>query len=111
MINQDTVVASSLHDGSEINIGVRIVNLREKPRKFRKDDFITEGESVEICDDDSCQGDVGMLHDEDVDPVNTANMFSEMNPDAEKSPNGNSEIGRRHGTFTINVEKHWEIVV
>ena len=41
--NQNTVVASSLHDGSDLNTVVRIVNLSEKPRKFRKSDFITEG--------------------------------------------------------------------
>ena len=49
LINRDTVVASNLHDGSDLNTVVRIVNLSEKPRKFWKGDFITEVESVEIC--------------------------------------------------------------
>ena len=83
VINQDTVVASSLHDGSDLNTVVRIVNLSEKPRKFRKGDFITEAESVEFCDDDSCEVGVGTFHNEEVDPTISANTFSDIDLDAE----------------------------
>ena len=82
-INQDTVVASGLHDGSDLNTVVRIVNLNGKPRKFRKSNFITEAESVEICEDDSCEVGVGTFHNEAVDPLNSANMFSDIDLDAE----------------------------
>ena len=82
VINQDTVVASSLHDGSDLNTVVRIVNLSEKPRKFRKGDLITEAVSVEICEDDSCEVGVGSFHNEEVDPLNSANTFSDFDFDA-----------------------------
>ena len=43
------MVASSIHDGSDLKTIVRIINLSEKPRKFCKGELITEAELVEIC--------------------------------------------------------------
>ena len=62
---------------------VRIVNLSENPRKFRKGDFITEAESVEICEDDSCEVGVGTFLNEAVDPLISANAFSDIDLDSE----------------------------
>ena len=107
VINQDTVVASSLHDGSDLNTVVRIVNLSEKPRKFRKDDFITEAESVEICDDDSCEVGVGTFHNEAVDPPNSPNTFSDIDLDAKNRFMGiqKSEDDTKHSESMFNPEK------
>ena len=49
-INRDTVVASSLHDKPSVKTVVRIINLSDKPRKFRRGELVTESELVELCE-------------------------------------------------------------
>ena len=98
ILNQNTMVASSLHDGSEFDTVVRIVNLSEKPRKLRKGDLITEAEFVEICEDDSCEVRVGTFLNEEFDPLNSANKFNDIDLDDESRLMGiqESENDTRH---------------
>ena len=57
-IHRNTMVASSIHDGTNLKTIVRIINLSEKPRIFRKGDLITEAELVEICETEESNCDI-----------------------------------------------------